>query len=128
MLLQHRAEWSHHGGTWGILGGARDSGETAARPPRARRRRRPGCRARPTASAASTSTTTAAGAYTTVIGHTDRALSLTALTAETIGVRWVPADAVVALPLHPGFAATWESSAPSPDVERHGFVVPTTDR
>jgi hypothetical protein len=22
-------------------------------------------------------------------------------------VRWVPADEVVALPLHPGFAATW---------------------
>ena len=43
-----------------------------------------------------------------MIGHTDRALELTALTHETIGVRWVPADAVVALPLHPGFAATWE--------------------
>ncbi len=29
MLLQHRAEWSHHGGTWGLLGGARHSAETA---------------------------------------------------------------------------------------------------
>ena len=29
VLLQHRALWSHHGGTWGILGGARNSGETA---------------------------------------------------------------------------------------------------
>ena len=29
MLLQHRALWSHHGGTWGVLGGARNSGETA---------------------------------------------------------------------------------------------------
>ena len=29
MLLQHRAEWSHHGGTWGLPGGARDSHEDA---------------------------------------------------------------------------------------------------
>ena len=53
-----------------------------------------------------------------MVGHTDRALSLTALTAETIGVRWVPADAVVALPLHPGFAATWEVVRTLSDVER----------
>ena len=29
VLLQHRALWSHHGGTWGVLGGARNSDETA---------------------------------------------------------------------------------------------------
>jgi 8-oxo-dGTP pyrophosphatase MutT (NUDIX family) len=29
VLLAHRVWWSHHGGTWGIPGGARDSGETA---------------------------------------------------------------------------------------------------
>src|SRR4051812_42191040 len=29
ILLQHRALWSHHGGTWGLPGGARDPGETA---------------------------------------------------------------------------------------------------
>ncbi len=29
VLLQHRAVWSHHGDTWGLPGGARDSGETA---------------------------------------------------------------------------------------------------
>ena len=28
MLLQHRAPWSHQGGTWGLPGGARDSHET----------------------------------------------------------------------------------------------------
>src|ERR1700712_666582 len=27
-LLQHRAVWSHQGGTWGLPGGARDSHET----------------------------------------------------------------------------------------------------
>ena len=29
VLLQHRAVWSHQGGTWGLPGGARDSHETA---------------------------------------------------------------------------------------------------
>ena len=28
VLLQHRADWCHHGGTWGLPGGARDSHET----------------------------------------------------------------------------------------------------
>lgn len=29
ILLQHRAVWSHQGGTWGLPGGARDSHESA---------------------------------------------------------------------------------------------------
>jgi 8-oxo-dGTP pyrophosphatase MutT (NUDIX family) len=29
VLLQHRAAWSHNGGTWGIPGGARRQGESA---------------------------------------------------------------------------------------------------
>src|SRR5262245_62123536 len=29
VLMQHRALWSHHGGTWGLPGGARDSHEDA---------------------------------------------------------------------------------------------------
>lgn len=42
VLLQHRAAWSHQGGTWGLPGGARDSHETPKRPPCVRRRKRPG--------------------------------------------------------------------------------------
>ena len=30
VLLQHRSRWSHHGGTWGVMGGARNRGESAA--------------------------------------------------------------------------------------------------
>ena len=29
ILLQHRADWSHFGGTWGLPGGARHAGESA---------------------------------------------------------------------------------------------------
>jgi hypothetical protein len=29
------------------------------------------------------------------------------LSWETVELRWVPADRVAAMPLHPGFAGTW---------------------
>ena len=29
VLLQHRAPWTHQGGTWGLPGGARNSGESS---------------------------------------------------------------------------------------------------
>ena len=43
-----------------------------------------------------------------MVGRTDGRSQLTALTPETLGVRWVPVERMVTLPLHPGFAATWE--------------------
>ena len=47
--------------------------------------------------------------YTTVVGQAPTAVLPTALTAETLEVRWVHAETVPDLPLHPGFAATWET-------------------
>ena len=32
VLMQHRARWSHQGGTWALPGGAMDEGETPAEP------------------------------------------------------------------------------------------------
>ena len=108
VLLQHRALWSHHGGTWGILGGARNHGETAEQAA--------GREAGEEAGVDPSSYTVTdrfvddhgGWSYTTVIACTDSALELTGLTAETIAVRWVGADALHELPLHPGFAASWE--------------------
>lgn len=108
VLLQHRAMWSHHGGTWGILGGARNRVESAEEAAQREANEEAGV---------DRSTYTVAGrhvddhggwAYTTVIGRAAAEFALTALTAETIEVRWVPADALAELPLHPGFAASWE--------------------
>jgi 8-oxo-dGTP diphosphatase len=108
VLLQHRALWSHHGGTWGILGGARNKGESA---------RLAASREAAEEAGLDPCSYTATGcfvddhggwSYTTVIGRTDSAIELTGLTAETIDVRWVPSDALHELPLHPGFAATWD--------------------
>ncbi len=108
VLLQHRALWSHHGGTWGILGGARNSGETAEQA---------ACREAGEEAGLDPSTVEVTGCfvddhggwtYTTVIARTDTALHLTGLTPETIEVRWVSAGELAELPLHPGFAASWE--------------------
>jgi 8-oxo-dGTP diphosphatase len=106
VLLQHRAAWSHHGDTWGLPGGARDSHEDVI----AAALREAG-----------EETALAAGAlrvrhtfvddhggwsYTTV--HADTPVPLaTALNQESEALVWVPVDEVASLPLHPGFAATW---------------------
>ena len=107
VLLQHRALWSHHGGTWGILGGARNRGETAEQA---------AVREAGDEAGLVPGTFEVTGhhlddhggwSYTTVVARAATSLHLTALTEETIEVRWVGADELHALPLHPGFAATW---------------------
>lgn len=108
VLLQHRALWSHHGGTWGILGGARNSGETAVEAASREAEEEAGLPQGEFRVGAEHVDDHGGWAYTTVVAHTDWRLRLTALTEETISVAWVPADEVTALPLHPGFAATWD--------------------
>lgn len=108
ILLQHRAEWSHHGGTWGLLGGARRSGESAER-----------AAAREAVEEAGLDPDTyrltgrfvddhGGWSYTTVIARTGDPALPDGITAETVEVRWVPAVQVGELPLHPGFAASWD--------------------
>ena len=109
VLLQQRTWWSHHGGTWGLPGGARDSHETVLAA--AEREAAEECGVRPglVRPRGVFSDDHGGWSYTTVVAHTDRRLRLTGLTEETIAVAWVPADEVTALPLHPGFAASWDT-------------------
>ena len=46
-------------------------------------------------------------AYTTVVGAVPHEVAVHALDHESNDVRWVPADHVDQLELHPGFAGTW---------------------
>ena len=88
-VLLQRAVWSHYGGTWGLLGGARNSGETAEQAA--------GREAAEEAGLESSSYTVVGRyvddhggwSYTTVIACSDRATLPNALTAETVEVRWV---------------------------------------
>jgi 8-oxo-dGTP diphosphatase len=106
LLLQHRAEWCHHGGTWGLPGGARDSHESVAE-----------------AALREASEETALDgsrvrirhhfvddhggwSYTTVYGDVTEQLATTP-NEESAELRWITSDAVDGLPLHPGFASTW---------------------
>ena len=71
VLLQHRAAWSHQGGTWGLPGGARDSHESAEE------------------------------------AAVREAHEEAGLTADLLVVRTTEEE-VATLPLHPGFAASWQ--------------------
>ena len=107
VLLQHRVEWSHHGGTWGIPGGARHQGEDAV-------------------SAALRESAEEAGVpgdgvdlrhtavldlgfwtYTTVVGRASRPFEPVIADRESLELSWVPVADVDGLPLHPGFGAAW---------------------
>ncbi|TWF78607.1 ADP-ribose pyrophosphatase YjhB (NUDIX family) [Pseudonocardia hierapolitana] len=109
VLLQHRALWSHHGGTWGLLGGARNRAES---PEQAAQREATEEAGLPTDAYEITGSYVddhGGWSYTTVVGQARTAVLPTALTAETLEVRWVRAASVPDLPLHPGFAETWET-------------------
>jgi 8-oxo-dGTP diphosphatase len=107
VLLQHRAWWSHHGGTWGLPGGARNSHETAVQ-----------TALREAAEEAvldvshvlvtDTSVDDHGGwSYTTVLATTADRMPARARGAESVEVRWVAEAEVTSLPLHPGLAASW---------------------
>ncbi|WP_300016767.1 NUDIX domain-containing protein [Pseudonocardia sp.] len=117
VLLQHRALWSHHGGTWGILGGARNRGESAEQAALREAGEEAGLLAADVTAIGRYVDDHGGWTYTTVIARAGAPLVLDALTAETIEVRWVAADALHELALHPGFAASWArvSAAALPD-------------
>ncbi|NED94001.1 NUDIX hydrolase [Phytoactinopolyspora alkaliphila] len=109
VLLQHRAEWSHHGGTWGVPGGARASGEAAldaavreaheeaAVPPELVRPSHAWIEDHGTWS------------YTTVVAAASTPFDAYASDPESLAITWIPVDQVDALPLHPSFGALWPS-------------------
>jgi 8-oxo-dGTP diphosphatase len=107
VLLQHRALWSHHGGTWGVLGGARNSGETAETAAAREAAEEAGIEAGSYTVAGCYVDDHGGWSYTTVVGWAARAFPAPELTAESLAVDWVTVEGMRDLPLHPGFAATW---------------------
>jgi 8-oxo-dGTP diphosphatase len=109
VLLQHRAPWSHQGGTWGLPGGARDSHESPEEAAVREAHEEAGLVSRLVSVRASVVTAKASGTswtYTTVVADAAEQLATTA-NHESAEMRWVGEDEVDALPLHPGFAASW---------------------
>ncbi|MGZ8178356.1 NUDIX hydrolase [Williamsia sp. SKLECPSW1] len=108
VLLQHRALWSHQGGTWALPGGARDSHESAV--DTAVREAGEEAGIIPTVLTVRdevvTHTATSGWTYTTVIAEVPAPLS-TVANVESTELRWVGEDEVDGLPLHPAFALAW---------------------
>jgi 8-oxo-dGTP diphosphatase len=112
VLLQHRAEWSHQGGTWGLPGGARDSHETVEQAAIREAHEEAGLSEDQLTVRTTVITKEVVGendtywTYTTVIADAPEQLATTP-NRESAELRWVAEDDVADLPLHPGFAASW---------------------
>jgi 8-oxo-dGTP diphosphatase len=113
VLLQHRAAWSHQGDTWGLPGGARDSHETVEQAAVREAHEEAGLTAEQLTVRTSVVTAEVSGTggapwtYTTVIADVSTQLD-TVPNRESSELRWVAVDEVADLPLHPGFAASWQ--------------------
>jgi 8-oxo-dGTP diphosphatase len=118
VLLQHRASWSHQGGTWGLPGGARDSHETAEQAAVREAHEEAGLPTERLSVRAAVVTAVASGThwtYTTVVADAGELLP-TVPNYETAEMRWVSEDEVAELPLHPGFAASWHRLRAAPAI------------
>jgi 8-oxo-dGTP diphosphatase len=117
VLLQHRAPWSHQGGTWGLPGGARDSHETAEEAAVREAHEEAGLPGELVSVRGTVITAEASGTdwtYTTVVADAAELLQ-TEANYESAEMRWVGEDEVAALPLHPGFAASWQRLRTAPE-------------
>ncbi len=108
VLLQHRAAWSHQGGTWALPGGARDSHESAIDTAVREAGEEAGIDPADVHIVAALVTHTAINGwtYTTVIADVDEPVD-TQLNGESVELRWVNEEHVETLPLHPAFEASW---------------------
>lgn len=107
VLLQRRAQWSHHGGTWALPGGARHEGETAiagALRESAEEAGVPAAAIRPRIVSVADF---GVWSYATVIGDVERPFEAEISDPESLALEWVAPERVDGLALHPGFAASW---------------------
>lgn len=107
VLLQHRAEWSHHGGTWGLLGGARTSRESPVAAALREAAEEGGVDPSHVQVRGRYDDDHAGWSYVTVLAPAAVDLDPRPTGGESIDVVWHPVDRLQELPLHPGFAASW---------------------
>lgn len=109
ILLQHRVEWSHFGGTWGLPGGARHQDEAAVHGALREATEEAGVPGRAVRVRFTSVLDLGYWSYTTAVAHVERPFEPVISDPESLALDWVPTDAVGRLPLHPGFAAAWHS-------------------
>lgn len=114
VLLQHRAAWSHHGGTWGTPGGALHEGESAEDGALREVREELGLLPYDVVLGAASVDDHGGWSYTTVLARPARSIEASdlRLDGESDGVAWVPWAGLGEVDLHPGLAASLERLRP----------------
>jgi 8-oxo-dGTP diphosphatase len=107
VLLQHRAIWSHHGGTWGVPGGARKPDETAEAAAIRESDEEAGVPPELVRVLGTSVFDVGYWSYTTVLAVAADYFEPYLGDAESIALSWVPFANVESLPLHPGLASGW---------------------
>ena len=112
IVLQHRAPWSHHGDTWGLPGGARDSLESAIDAAVREAAEEAGIDGADVLVTGVHVVDHGGWAYATVLAEPVAPVEPASTSVESIEVCWHRIADVADLPLHPGFAASWPVLAP----------------
>lgn len=107
VLLQHRAEWSHHGGTWGIPGGAIRQGEEAVAGALREADEEAGVPADKVVVVFTHVKDLGFWSYTTVVVEASEVFEPVMGDSESEALAWVGLDLVDTFDLHPGFATSW---------------------
>jgi 8-oxo-dGTP diphosphatase len=113
ILLQHRVEWSHHGGTWGLPGGARNQHESAVAGALREAHEEAGVPGGLLSLRFMSVLDLGFWSYATVVTEVTEAFEPHIGDPESVELRWVAVDAVTDLPLHPGFASAWPTLRPN---------------
>ena len=110
ILLQLRSAMSHHGGTWGLPGGARADGETWEQAALREAQEEAGINPEAVRILSTTLVDHGPWAYATVLAVDDGTSTPHATDRESDLIEWVAVDEVADRNLHPGFAASWDAS------------------
>ncbi|MBF8192568.1 NUDIX hydrolase [Nonomuraea sp. K274] len=108
VLMQKRSWWSHHGGTWGLPGGARDSHEDAVTSALREAHEEAALACEGLRVQGVYLDDHGGWAFETVIAESGERLAAAPANDESTELRWVALPDLSGRTLHPGFAATWD--------------------
>ena len=109
VLLQLRAGWSHHGGTWGIPGGAIKYGEEAVAAALREANEEAGVPQHQVRVIDTVLLDLGFWSYTTVLGISEDFFQPEVTDQESAALEWVSLDTVGTRELHPAFEKAWPS-------------------